>query len=295
MSITLAVMDDPFRRRTATIGRVLPWLAELARTLPGLAESYTRRDVLDPRAREKVMLAVTEVNGCRYSAWIHGSWQDYLGEVPPGAAEDALLAYAVACAEAGRPLPTAPLAEVLPPNAVRAVRATVAQIELSNLVGNTVDGLLARLRWARPFQPAAVVQEVAAVAAALPAAVPMLAVGALLRSVGRLAPSLDRESVVKPDAGEANLLVHMAAEALPVMLANAGLRLALLNLPVRLPIAVRAGNSAATMRIGRGGVILENGVTRDAVGVVEADVDVLLRVATGALLTELAHLRVRPR
>ena len=32
--------DDPFPRRTATPGRVLPWLVELIRTAPGLAATY---------------------------------------------------------------------------------------------------------------------------------------------------------------------------------------------------------------------------------------------------------------
>ena len=50
-----------------------------------------------------VILAVTEVNGCRYCAWIHGSWQDFLGENSLVDADEALLTYARACAEAGYP------------------------------------------------------------------------------------------------------------------------------------------------------------------------------------------------
>src|SRR5947209_15714630 len=113
-------------------------MAELGRTLPGLVRSYLPGQALDPRTRERVILAVTEVNGCRYCAWIHGSWQDFLGDGAHADAEQALLAYARACAEAGTPLPTDDLAIALPPDAIRAVRATVAQIEVSNLVGNTV-------------------------------------------------------------------------------------------------------------------------------------------------------------
>src|SRR5207248_753144 len=118
---------DPFPRRTATPARLVPWLAEVARTLPGLVASYSPRGPLAPRTRERVIMAVTEVNGCRYCAWIHGSWQEFLGDVEPARAEDALLAYARASAEAGRPLDPAPLTDVLPADAVAAVRATVAQ------------------------------------------------------------------------------------------------------------------------------------------------------------------------
>ena len=146
---------DPFPRRTADLVELAPWLAELARTMPDLVRSYLPGGPIDARTRERVILAVTEVNGCRYCAWIHGSWADYLGEgvEDPAEAEEALLTYARACAEAGRPLDVSPLAAVLPADALGAVRATVAQIEVSNLVGNTVDGLLARLTRKRPLDP----------------------------------------------------------------------------------------------------------------------------------------------
>ena len=71
---------DPFPRRTATLGLMVPWLTEVAATLPGLVRSYGPGGPLDPRTREQIILAVTEVNGCRYCAWIHGSWQEFLGE-----------------------------------------------------------------------------------------------------------------------------------------------------------------------------------------------------------------------
>src|SRR5437868_14820177 len=99
---------DPFPRRTATPARLAPWLVEVGRTLPGLMRSYLPGQALDARTRERLILAVTEVNGCRYCAWIHGSWQDFLGEAAVHDAEEALLAYARACAEAGRPLDPEP-------------------------------------------------------------------------------------------------------------------------------------------------------------------------------------------
>jgi len=40
------------------------------------------------------------------------------------------------------------------------MRATVAQIEVANLVGNTVDGMLARLTRKRPLAPIAFAREV---------------------------------------------------------------------------------------------------------------------------------------
>jgi alkylhydroperoxidase family enzyme len=282
---------DPFPRRTATPTRLAPWLVELARTLPGLARSYGPSAALDARTRERVIMAVTEVNGCRYCAWIHGSWQEFLGDADAVAAEDALLTYARACADAGRPLPPGPLADVLPAQAVDALRATVAQIEVSNLVGNTVDGLLARLTRKRPFRPGQMIGEVATVAAALPLALPLLGIAAGMRTIDRLAPALPE--VEMPPAGEANLLAHLLAEALPTYLATAPARVALLRLPVQVAVALRAGRTAATIRIGRGGVAVENGVASDALVVVEGEAGPLLRLASGALLEELGHVRVR--
>src|SRR4051794_23347712 len=221
---------DPFPRRTATPRRMVPWLAEVVSTLPSLVRSYGPGAPIDPRTREQIILAVTEVNGCRYCAWIHGSWQDFLGDgLQRADATQVLMAYARACAEAGRPLPTDDLSDVLPPDAVRAVRATVAQIEVSNLVGNTVDGMLARLTRKRPLAPVAFAREAVTVAAALPIAVPLLATAGAMRAAARIAPPMP--SVEMPAAGEANLLVHLLAAAAPTYMANAVVRLALLGLP----------------------------------------------------------------
>jgi AhpD family alkylhydroperoxidase len=284
---------DPFPRRTATPGRLVPWLGELALRLPGLVAAYTRPSALDARSRERVILAVTEVNGCRYCAWIHGNWADFLGEgVSRRDAEDAVLAYARACAEAGRPLDPAPLREHgLSAASVQAVQATVAQIEVSNLVGNTVDGLLARLTRKRPLEPLTAVQELAVVGAAVPLAVPMLAAGAGLRALDRLAPPLPE--IRMPSKGEANLLVHLLAAAIPTYLANAAVRLGVLGMPFEVALGLKAGRTTATVRVGRRGVGLENGLSDDVLFVVEGEVEPLLRIASGDVIGELRKLRLR--
>jgi hypothetical protein len=270
---------------------LLPWLGELALTLPGLAASYRPAGPLDPRVREEVILAVTEVNGCRYCAWIHDGWQDFLGDTDRGMAEDAVLTFARACAEAGRPLDPSALAGALPPAALGALRATVAQIQLSNLVGNTVDGLIARATRKRPIDPLATIQEVVAVGASLPLAVPLLGTAALLRLVERLAPSLP--AVELPPAGEANLLAHLLAQVLPQYLANAALRLAILSLPAEVAIGIKAGRTSATIRLGRGRLAVENGIATDSIVVLEGEVEALLRVATGSVIRQLGELRLR--
>ena len=284
---------DPFPRRTATPALLLPWLSEVVTTLPSLARSYTPMAPLDARLRERIILAVTEVNGCRYCAWIHGSWQEFLGDaIDERDAADVLLAYARACADAGRPLPTDDLVAVLPADAVRAVRATVAQIEVSNLVGNTVDGMLARLTRKRPLAPLSFAREVATVAVSLPIAVPLLSAAGAMKLVARVAPAMP--AVDMPPAGEANLLVHLLASAAPTYLSNAVVRLALLGLPRPIAVGIRAGRTAATVRIGRGRVAVDNGIGRDTVMVVEGEVEPLLQLATGSIVRELAGVRIRP-
>jgi hypothetical protein len=97
-----------------------------------------------------------------------------------------------------------------------------------------------------------------------------------------------------PPGGEANLLSHMLAAAIRSYLGNAGLRLVLLNLPAEVAIGVQAGRTTATVRLGRGKVALENGISGDARMVLEGEVEPLLRIATGSVLSELGNIRIRP-
>jgi hypothetical protein len=96
-----------------------------------------------------------------------------------------------------------------------------------------------------------------------------------------------------PPEEEANLLVHVLARAVPAYLANAGVRLVVLRLPVPLSIGIRAGRSTATVRVGRGRIAIDNGLGADTAVVLEGDIEPLLHLATGSLLRELATLRLK--
>jgi hypothetical protein len=97
-----------------------------------------------------------------------------------------------------------------------------------------------------------------------------------------------------PAAGEANLLVHLLAASAPTYLANAVVRLAVLGLPRPIAFGIRAGRTAATVRVGRGRIGVENGITRDTIFVVEGEVEPLLQLATGSIVRELSTVRIRP-
>ena len=272
-------------------GSVAPWLVELARNAPGLVRSYLPGSPIDARTRERVMLAVTEGDGSRWSAWVHGSWVEYLGEGvdPPGDTEEALLDFARACGAAGRPLDATPLALLYAPEAVASVRATVAHVGAAGVVGRRADALLDRLRGRRPLNPLAAAAEALTVAVATPIAAPLLAAAAAMRLTARLAPPVPE---VEAD-DDANLLVHLLARTVPAYLANAGVRMAALRLPLPLSIGVRTGRSEATVRIGRGRIDVREGISPDAVVVLEGDVEPLVQLVTGSLFRELSGLRLR--
>src|SRR4051794_26872379 len=97
-------------RPTASAWKLGAWTAELLSVPVGLIEAYVPGSAgINARTREQIILAVTEVNGCRYSAWVHGAWQDFLGPRDPDEALAPLFDYARACAEAGVPLDTTTL------------------------------------------------------------------------------------------------------------------------------------------------------------------------------------------
>lgn len=285
-------MDGDGVRPTATRQRVATWAVELSQSAWGLAAAYLPFvRAISSRSREQVVLAVTEVNGCRYTAWIHGAWSEFLGDEAADDALDLLLDHARASALAGRPVDSSHLEGRLPPDAVRAVRATVAVAELSSLVGNTVDALADRLRGRRPLDLGALAGEVAVVALGLPVAAPLLAAAGAMRLASRLSPPLPE--IVCPPDDEANLVVAMLAEAIPTYLANALVRALVLAAPRPVVLGVRAEDTSATVRISRDAIELSNGLAHDVAVVVDGGLDLLLDVAGRALDRDLTRLTVR--
>jgi hypothetical protein len=274
--------------RTPDVGR---WLVGMGDLVWGLAAAYLPGGrALSSRSREQIVLAVTEVNGCGYTAWVHGAWRDFLGEDRNDAGLDVLVDYARASALSGAPLDTAHLDAVLPADAVRAVRATIAVAEVSNLVGNTAQDLGARLRGRRPLLPARMAREAAVVAAALPIAAPLLAAAGVMRLTSWVSPPMP--TIVEPPDDEGNLVVAMLAEAVQVYLGHALVRALLLALPRPLVVGVRAEGVAATVRITRDRVDLEADLADDTVLVIDGGLDLLVDVASRALDRDLNRLTV---
>jgi AhpD family alkylhydroperoxidase len=116
--------------------------------------------------RERLMMVVTEVNGCRYCSWYHSSQsikaglsEDELsvllaGQIPGGAPAEEIpaLAYAQHWAQANaKPDPDAVrrLAGIYSEERASMINAILRMIRLGNLMGNTLDWLLNRISFGR--------------------------------------------------------------------------------------------------------------------------------------------------
>ena len=124
------------------------------------------------------------------------------------------------------------------------------------------------------------------VAASLPLVGPTIALAGTMKVLARLAPALPE--ITLPPASEANLVVHLLAEAAPTYLGHAFIRTSLVWSPVPLAIAFRMEGLSATMRVGRGRVTISNGVLPDALLVVDGGVEPLLQTVASSILRDLS-------
>ncbi len=150
-------LADAFKRRVFSYAEFRDALRSIVRD-----GALPRAGQLDPAFRERLMLAVTEVNGCRYCSYLHarlalssgmdeGEVRALLGGGLESSPQEQLpgLMFAQHYAETrGRPSREAleRLVEVYGTDEAGNVIAAVQSIMLGNLYGNTFDALLWRLR-----------------------------------------------------------------------------------------------------------------------------------------------------
>ncbi len=124
-----------------------------------------RGDIIDAAFRERLMLAVTAVNGCRYCSWAHarqalvtGITGDEVkalltGEVADSPDEELpALLYAQHWAESGgqpEPVARVHLVETYNEATVQAIELALRTIQWGHLSGNTFDYILYRLSFGR--------------------------------------------------------------------------------------------------------------------------------------------------
>jgi hypothetical protein len=119
----------------------------------------------------------------------------------------------------------------------------------------------------------------------LPFTAPLSVVTGALRLADRLAPDLP--PIESPPDDEANLVVHMLVDAVPSYLGNPLVRTVVFAWPLPLAIGVRAEETAATVRIRRDRISLENGLADDALVIVDGGLDPLIDAAAESLSREL--------
>lgn len=267
------------------------WLQERVAVSTPASDPYGPFRPVGARLRERAALEVAVAHDSRWCAFVHRAWAGFLGDEPTADAEEVVLAHARACARAGRPVDDADLAAVLPPEAVRAVRAIVADAALASRAGNSVDRLGRRLRGREPLLRASTVTDVVVAAWAVPLGLPWVAAGAALDALGRSAPPIPPVQVVSADP---NLLTELLADAVPALLAHAAVRSVVLAAPAGTEIGVRAGRTTSTVRLDRHRIEVSDGLSSDALLVVVGDQERLLRIASGSIARQVSRLRVQP-
>lgn len=144
---------------------------DTAATLRQLPAARADRALVPPDMRERIMLAVTRVNGCRWCSFMHTGMALRAGVAPEqvrsllGACVDGCpegevtaLLYAQHWADTqGHADPSARerLVEAYGPERAGAIERVIRTMNTANLVGNTIDAVMSRLtrgRWARAIR-----------------------------------------------------------------------------------------------------------------------------------------------
>ncbi len=153
--------NSAFRKRIFDVPTFFALTGELIGDL-GTFKGARRDPALSAEFSERIMLAVTQVNGCRYCSFVHtrmalasGVSRDELALLAGGEfdglpqSEQVALAFAQHYAETlGNydPDTWTTLVETYGEDTALHIRAVIRSITIGNLTGNTLDALLSRLR-----------------------------------------------------------------------------------------------------------------------------------------------------
>jgi AhpD family alkylhydroperoxidase len=185
-------MTAAFQKRTFTLAHFAASLRDVFRHMDDM-RAAAENGAVDHAFAEKIMLAVTRVNGCRWCNYGHTQaalaagvseteiqqlMAQELGAFPEE--EAVALAFAQHYAESGdQPDPAAwqRVVDFYGPEAANSIMAYIRMITFGNLYGNTFDALLARLQ-GNPSPDSTLIDEAGVVLA------PFAVIGAALVAVG---------------------------------------------------------------------------------------------------------------
>ena len=187
-----------FGKRIYSVQSFRQALADVFEHLPDL-QSASRRGLIDKAFSERIMLAVTHVNGCRYCSYGHarlalsvGISENEIKELLNGEFSTApqeqhiALAFAEHYAETGGnpdSLSLQKLIETYGEEKTCHILAYIRMIMVGNLMGNTFDALLSRFR-GNPAAGSSIRQELGVMGGSLI----LLPLGMLRRLLRRLMP-----------------------------------------------------------------------------------------------------------
>jgi len=265
------------------------WYLALVPRLATVARCYLPGAPIDARRRELVSAVVAGASGNPGLAQIHADWHDVLGPAELTELDDEVLSWVVTAVAAVPDLVGDGLPDEVSAQTRRAVAALVAHGVVAAATFDRAGSLGSRLLGRTSRDPLQVLGDLAACAAGIPVALPSAAVGAVLGTFGKLAPAAVPVQL-DPDP---NLLAQLLAETLPTWLGSAWGRTLVARLPVEVPVAVRSGLTGATVRLGKGRVLVVNGLDDDIWALFDGDVDALLRAGSHSLTRELRSARLR--
>lgn len=255
------------------------WLVELASVAPDVVAQLGPFVPIRPATRVHLARCVFRGDDAPMAVWATSGWRAWVGRPVPGPATEAFEAFACSSARSPEPVDATLLAVRAGEPASRAVRGVVAA---ARIVGRAEA--VAR-RWVAQRHPSLQPAELALVAGAAPWLGGLVVLGTVGRGLVALTPAMPE---VEVSAGsEASLAAHVLAEAVPELLGHAGWRSALLRSPMPVVIAVRVGSGTATVEIGRGRVLVSDGVGSEALLFIDGPPDSLLGAAVASFTRRL--------
>ena len=263
------------------------WFVALVPRMLTMARLHLPGAPVDARRREEVSAVVAASVGNEELARIHRGWLGLLGPVELTEVDDEVLAWAAVAALAGPNLDLANLPVEVSPAARRAVAALVLHGVVAAATADRASMLVDRVAGRAPRHPWDALGDLAVVVVGAPLTLPTAAFGTVLAALGQLAPpapTVDLEA-------DPNLLAQLLAETLPIWLGSAWCRTLVAHLPVEVPVAVRSGLTEATVRIGRGRLLVSNGIAEDIWAVFDGEMDALLSAGSHSLARELRTVR----
>lgn len=258
--------------------------------LPALVAAYLPGAPLSVRQREQLLLAAAEGAGAAGMARLHRAWSTFVGADVDDVTVPELRDLARACAAAADiPIvgsPEAAIIDRLGTEGRKAVEAAVALGVLAGRIERAAERFVTPRLGLAAFTPRSIsarVVDACTVVAAAPVAMPLTGLALALEFTNRLVGMLPE---VQIEGDPDDLFLQLVAAAVPGQVSSTLGRILVAHLPVALAFGLVDGNHAATVRLGRGALVISAGVAADVVAVLDGELGSVVEGAGAVLLHE---------